>query len=625
MYTSQCKQNKTPLEIMAVDIILPQDAARLRDLFLENDLSLVHGCLRNCRKRQVIFSTEVITGFIIHTSSPEAASNAPQKAYLTSNYIKDTKGTPFCHSDSALVAGDFGIEGTNQSMGRGLTTVILKLRLLGIVTDATLKSQHVIVWMFTTSFEPIQHQNIRLRLTASIRRNSSVSQHKPVIDNQLLENKPLPPIQDDSVLIDDSTTEILDPNIDDRLSYASAEAYVCAPLLLNLKCANLGMPGSNEKSFFLTVIIQVPLIPPHVKENLFINIHSLTATSNGAKIMQIGSISFPKRCSVEDVLHVTYRVSASGVAFDFGPDSIAKGLLKNASRITLSLKILGNFEYFNKNTKKYDILSSVLSISWSPTVDTLNPQKHPFTGQGKPSLTHPSPGKGSLVASPFASGNKSPKSGTLVAFSSPSLSVTKSGGNLKNKLYRSVTLLPGSALTVNLNFLVPPSSALSGVRLSFSGKLCLSLGEVQSWKLQVINSGIRNLKLHITSKRIKANTPLYSQPNNSSYVSSIINPSISTKRGDTDSKGVRFRDNTIAYSPLQLYHRYISLKPAKNGLMLLTFDTDLGNLEPGQVYETEVKLVGFVKGIHNLEGLRIFDSTSGEGMELGRFLEVFVV
>lgn len=59
--------------------------------------------------------------------------------------------------------------------------------------------------------------------------------------------------------------------------------------------------------------------------------------------------------------------------------------------------------------------------------------------------------------------------------------------------------------------------------------------------------------------------------------------------------------------------------------MILNNDIRIGPLDPNTVFETEIQLVGISKGIFNLDGVKVFDINSGDGLDFGKLLEVFVV
>lgn len=614
---------------MAVDIVIADSSGPLNEDFHAGDVARVYDRLLSCRKRSIVFVSEVLTGFIIHTSIQENSSTSPLKAYLSTNYTSNGK-VPYGHnSGNANVAGDVTTLNTVGQTVENSTSVILKHRILGTVTSSSSEAVKVTVWMFEYSVASVGHESTKLCLSASLRNDSSL-QPTTISTGSYSAVKDAIMSKDNSILLEHSETEILTAPPDVHPLIASIEIPVFAPLLLNVKCTNPGSLIGQEKSFFITFRIQGPRLPLPLKKNLHISISALNVTSKSGELIKMGPVQFPVHLSTDDALNLTYRLRSH--------DQILE-LSGSFPVVPISLNATAKYERFNDTTLSYSSVSNDLSINWSPVIDLNSKQQPSSIPQNRRSVVVSSSSNseralpfspsdlssakfGHSGASATIGGNGAPgTNGSLSAFSSPSLSITKSGSNLKNKISRSVALLPGSALAVTLNISVPPTSILSGLKILFTGKLNFNLGEVVTWKLQVINAGVRNLRLHMTAKRAKRISPLYMQPNNSSSVLGISG----IKKGDREAKAVRFEGQLTTYNLLQLYNTYNSLKPARDGIIILTNDLNLGILEAGQVYETEFKLVGFVKGIHTLDGLRIYDVNSGEGIELGRILEVFVV
>lgn len=618
--------------VMAVDIVIADDSGPLIEAFNANDVARVYEQCSRARKRSIVFESEVLTGFVIHSSSKDFSATPPQKAYLATTYINNSNASPGLNLSTANVAGDVTI--TNP-VGHNLdnsSSVILKHQILETITSSSNGAIHVTVWMFEYLVASVGHEPARLCLSASLRKNSDQETTRP--STEQISDETGHGFSENMILPDHSETEIPSSPPDELLTTASIELPVFAPLLLNLKCTNPGSLIGQEKSFFATLRIQGPRLPSHLKENLYLELSSLTATSKSGDLIQMGAMEFPYRLSADDALSLTYKLRLHGQ----GPQSMGSNPI-----VPISLCAAIKYVRLDKYSQSFTAISKNLSISWCPFIDLNSKQQPTLLPQNRRSVVVSSSSNSGKALPYMTSGLETTKygpgghsgihggigplgtNGGLSAASSPSLSITKSGSNnLKSKLSRSVALLPGSALAVTLNVSVPPTSILSGLKISFTGKLNFALGDVVTWKLQVINAGVRNLKLYMTAKRTKRTSSLYMQPNNSSYASSGLGIT-GGKITDREAKGVRFEGQLTTYNLLQLYNTYNCLKPARDGIVILTNDLDLGYLEAGQVYETEFKLVGFVKGIHTLDGLRIYDVNSGEGIELGRILEVFVV
>ena len=58
--------------------------------------------------------------------------------------------------------------------------------------------------------------------------------------------------------------------------------------------------------------------------------------------------------------------------------------------------------------------------------------------------------------------------------------------------------------------------------------------------------------------------------------------------------------------------------------LILNNDIRMGPLDPNAVFETEIQLI-VSKGIFNLDGVKVFDMNSGDGIDFGKLVEVFVI
>ena len=66
------------------------------------------------------------------------------------------------------------------------------------------------------------------------------------------------------------------------------------------------------------------------------------------------------------------------------------------------------------------------------------------------------------------------------------------------------------------------------------------------------------------------------------------------------------------------------MKPRSGGVVFLENDIRLGPLETNNVMETSIQLMGIARGIHNLEGIKVFDTNTGDGLDFGKLVQVFV-
>lgn len=144
-----------------------------------------------------------------------------------------------------------------------------------------------------------------------------------------------------------------------------------------------------------------------------------------------------------------------------------------------------------------------------------------------------------------------------------------------------------NTVTVNLSL----NNILAGLRLTFTGALTIGLGEVVNWQLQAINNSNQRLTLSLM---------VQTKP---TLVSVGVDPE--------------------AVDPNQLAVAYLA-PLSQPGVLILDNGLRI-TLEPNAVYETSIRLFGVTKGTHTLEGLKVFDVNSGEGLDLGKLIEVFVI
>lgn len=167
------------------------------------------------------------------------------------------------------------------------------------------------------------------------------------------------------------------------------------------------------------------------------------------------------------------------------------------------------------------------------------------------------------------------------------------------------------------------NSNLFGLRLTFTGRLNVNLGEIVDWQLQAINTSFNKLNLslvvnkletshskitlngHTSQSNVKA-TQLVPHP--TPPIAPIqVNNTLPTQLTSSNSKAL-----------------YESLKLEPLGILILNNDIRL-NLEPNSVFEINLKIMGISKGIYNLEGVNIFDLNNGDCIDFGKLVEVFVI
>ncbi|KAH3667698.1 hypothetical protein OGATHE_003221 [Ogataea polymorpha] len=180
---------------------------------------------------------------------------------------------------------------------------------------------------------------------------------------------------------------------------------------------------------------------------------------------------------------------------------------------------------------------------------------------------------------------------------SPNLGVfksrsTNSGLNLskKNKLRSN------SSVTLN--------HSKKNLSISVSGQTKVKLGEVFKWKLQFINKSNDSLSLIL-------------------YIQSSINKQYEKSVPPIPIQNANKADPVPLYGLNQLV-RAFQHEFSKVGLISLTNNLKF-TLDPGNLFETELELIGIEKGLVNLHDVKVLEIKSGEIFECGRLLDVLVV
>jgi hypothetical protein len=134
------------------------------------------------------------------------------------------------------------------------------------------------------------------------------------------------------------------------------------------------------------------------------------------------------------------------------------------------------------------------------------------------------------------------------------------------------------------------------------------LGELTTWRLQAINQLATTLHLLVL---VQSPSAAASPP--------------ATYKPEYYSKTNLVAAQPIVYHPVHAQSLYNLLKVPKSRVIILDNDIRLGPLEPNSVYETELRLIGVARGVSNLDGIKVFDTNTGDGLDFGKLVELFVV
>lgn len=295
----------------------------------------------------------------------------------------------------------------------------------------------------------------------------------------------------------------------------------------------------------------------------------------GSIVLVLGPIEYPLQYRLQDSLNLTYKL----VNNEFLDHELKHDGQTNISKpVGIRLKLLVKLGADN--------VSNTITTVWQPTLDfgiiapPINNSLKSLTNYSQLQISSHKPKLPKNL----------PSSSLPLLFSVPSQPVMTK----RVKSFNSA-----SSVTVNLT---TNNSSLLGLRLTFKGKLNISLGEVTTWRLQAINNSHTRLNLSLIVTH-----PHPSSPNNHS-----------SSNLDGEGKG-------LVYTKAQLHHTYTQLRHSHHGIIILDNDIRIGPVDANLVFETDIKLIGMTKGIFNLDGIKIFDVNLGDGIDFGKLVEVFVI
>ena len=330
-------------------------------------------------------------------------------------------------------------------------------------------------------------------------------------------------------------------------------------------------------------------------QNYHFKIIDLAVDFRFGQISNIASenCTFPLSFRSIDMINFTYKLINNELIDPMNKSEISK---------YLNIKLVLQVQKFDKASNSFTNVSNVITTTWAPYVD-FSIIAPPINSALKTSMNYSHnqsqqvlPNHGKFID------RKQTLVNTFKMKSANSLSSPPSLSNLSNLAsVQPFKRIASSTSTVTVNLATSNSSSLSGLRLTFKGKLSMKLGEVVVWKIQAINTSNNRTNLTIL---VQSNTPSGNEIPNTNKI---------TKPRES-----------IIESSWQLYSTYMAQKLTTNGILILDNDVRLGPLEPNGVFETDIKLLGISRGIFNLEGIKIFDITTGDGLDFGKLVEVFV-
>lgn len=350
--------------------------------------------------------------------------------------------------------------------------------------------------------------------------------------------------------------------------------------------------------------------------NLFFTIHNLIVDFKygDVELFKSEEYEFPFRFSINDSVNLTYKL-LNNEFLDTElkkADGSAAGSKQQFSKL-VNIKLVLQVEGYDAASKLYVKLSNLITTNWSPFLDfsiIAPPINNSLKTSSNYSHTHTQSG---LSKQMNGVADNPRKAALLKNFYKPSNSSTSLLGNSHLNMKKPTKTLVGeSASSVTVNLTTNSNSTLSGLKLTFIGKLNIRLGEIVNWRIQAVNNLKNRLNLSLIMQNAQnfGPTPANLQP----YSTSNSEVSIS-QTGETG----------FVQSRPQMHAVYNSLKLKSSGVIMLNNDIRIGPMEPNTVYDTNIVLVGLSKGVFNLDGIKIFDVNSGDGLDFGKLVEVFVV
>ena len=345
------------------------------------------------------------------------------------------------------------------------------------------------------------------------------------------------------------------------------------------------------------------------KEEYFFDILNLNIDFEHGSISSLHLLenNHPWKLNALDSLSLTYKIVCNTLTENnrnVENNSVISQFSKYI-RIALSMEVRSSISPDVQDGN----ISNIIQTDWRPLVDfgviappvnsSLKTNNNYFQYQSQPNLL----GIGKSFSGLKKSLYKQRPSSNSSIFNNSEFGLNT--GNIK-KIQKS--MIGTSPSTVTINLATNSTSNLTGLKLTFIGKLCLHVGDVVSWTIQAINNSQRKLNLVLL----------------------VQNPASvnSTQKGNSTSAikaSLSENNEATVYNRLQLYSLYNFFKPSTDGILALDNNVRIGPLDPNGVFETGFNILGLSKGIFNLNGIRIFDVNSGDGLDFGKLVEVFVV
>ncbi|KAG7661093.1 uncharacterized protein J8A68_005465 [[Candida] subhashii] len=564
--------------------------------------------------REIVFFDESIVGYIIHTSDSEP-SPVPKRASLDISILPQDSITHVLNAD--------------QRNGFNIANLTID------ETVYSYENHHVWKFEVPVTYPKKRLANPRLLVSCTLIGDNhelttqedtdepTLTDYVPCIDRGLNINNSIIEVSKTSQENVLTETENNNDKEHSNLLHATLSVRVSISLVLKLKSTK---PAGRNNMLLATLNIECSeellSFLNHSKEDYYFNVFDLRTDFKSGSIVPLSNEDMgpPMRINCKDSLNLTYKLINND-------DLDGSGIHPTKPiRIQLSLQVqkYAQAEYMN--------VSNTIETEWTPYLDfgliappisnslkTANTYSQSQSQSGI--LPNSSMPKSVLIGHSYK-GNLLPPA----AINRPPLAISNSTPNLPKKqttrpspdTIQSQQISVSSAVTVNLS--TTANSSLYGLKLTFIGNLSIQLGQVLTWKIQAINNSPNRLNLSLLVQNPINFNPIYT-----TNETNRENPSTVTLSSRPIEVNHKLSKNVI-YPPQQLLPLAESLKHNKNcGVIVLNNDIRIGPVDPNMVFETEIQFMGISKGIFNLDGIKVFDINSGDGLDFGKLIEVFVV
>lgn len=644
---------------MRISIALPTISSELLhstelDTFLLN--------LNASSNRRLLFYDENISGYIIYTDTANE-ENIPYNAYLEASILSGEHDT----GNSILIASRSvpdvdGNEDEESKTGNESLISSQSLESLNIIFSGVKDDTHYTIWKFTI---PITYPrkkcndphvvfscwidpsvvgsvdtSIKSELKSSLpdyRAPMSVNLFSELNNNvsstmdsgtnyQLLGD-----IFKSNEASEKVSTSTIQTESDAKNSSISTSLSIPVSVSLIIRLKSTKPAGKNEvllTNLNLESSEEITKLTEKTKDEYFFKILNLSILYKAGTIEEYKYTKFPIMLKVCDSISLIYKLTNNEY---FDREVLNPENNKNQFFRTINITLVLQVQIFNALSNSYDNISNLITTNWSPCLDlgiisppinnSLKLSSGNYQMLSQPAAPLSVSAQAPAVPSKVSNARKSAlinmyKVKSPNALHSSGLMSSPSGifsNNINSKSKHGKSLLSTSASSVTVNLTTNGNSTLSGLKLTFQGSLSIKSGAVTEWKVQAINLSPSklNIRLMTQDRAVQTKQNLYPASNSSSNL---------VTSNSADSK-----TDILVYSKYQLYSLYNSLRVVSSGVFILDNDIQIGPLECNSVFETSLRILGVSKGIYNLDGLKIFDIISGDGLDFGKLVEVFVV